>query len=347
VLPGWTFLAPLSVYQAAAAALLARAQTGDAAARSRFKWMHPRFAGLPLSAVEPGALSLDDARLVVARELACADWSGLAAHLAAAAAPGPVRAFEHAADAVVAGDLVSLQTLLAADPALVSARSSRLHRATLLHYLAANGAGSAPDALADAYGAPSTTLSLLVSSDHPRAAGLLVPLVEALLDHGADPDGGGAPAPAAQRPLLTALAFGALEAAEALARRGARVDTLAAAAGLGRLDAARALLAAASAAERHRALALAAQHGRAELVALFLDAGEDPSRYNPPGLHAHATPLHEAALGGHLATARLLVERGARLELEDLVYGATPLGWARHGGQAALAGYLEAAARGV
>ena len=63
---------------------------------------------------------------------------------------------------------------------------------------------------------------------------------------------------------------------------------------------------------RHRALALAAQLGHVEIVRLLLDAGEDPDRYNPADSHAHTTPLHQAALAGHDAVVRLLVERGAR-----------------------------------
>ena len=44
---------------------------------------------------------------------------------------------------------------------------------------------------------------------------------------------------------------------------------------------------------------------------MLLNAGEDPSRYNPVGCHAHSTPLHQAALAGHIGVVRLLVQRGA------------------------------------
>jgi ankyrin repeat protein len=283
-----------------------------------------------------------------------------------------VATFEAAVEAVIAGDVGSLRTLIERNPDLVRARSTRVtnldppvHRATLLHYIAANGvenyrqkspanavevaallldAGAEPDAFADMYGGKSTTMSMLVSSTPPAVAGVQVPLVETLVDHGASLEAlGKGPWTS---PLVTALAFGFRDAAEALVRRGARIDTVAAAAGLGRVDDVRALLPSSTADDRHRALAFAAQAGHADVVAVLLDAGEDPNRYNPPGAHAHGTPLHHAALGNHDAVVRLLVDRGARLDVKDTIYQATPLGWAMYGGHTAIADYLRAHAAG-
>jgi hypothetical protein len=163
--------------------------------------------------------------------------------------------FETAADAVVEGRLTELQALLRDQPRLVTACSQREHHATLLHYVAANGveqyrqksppnavaiattlldAGAEVDALANTYsgGTTETTMNLLVSSVHPREAGVQVPLVHALLDHGAAIDGIANDC----SPLVTALAFWYGSAATALVERGARVDTVATAAGMGRLD---------------------------------------------------------------------------------------------------------------
>ncbi len=241
-----------------------------------------------------------------------------------------------------------------------------VHRATLLHYVAANGveryrqktpknavevakvllqAGAEVDALAEMYGERCSTMSMLVSSSHPANAGLQVALVDSLLDFGASLEGQGSGKWAS--PLMTALAFGYLDAAEALVRRGARVDNLAAAAGLGKLDDIARLLPAATPEDRHRALALAAQHGQVEIVRLLLDAGEDPSRYNPQGNHPHSTPLHQAVAGGHEDVVRLLVERGARLDMQDTVHQGTPLGWAIHLRKSGIEQYLRADVRKI
>src|SRR5439155_17014148 len=118
-----------------------------------------------------------------------------------------------------------------------------------------------------------------------------------------------------------------------LVRRGARVNTVTAAAGLERLADAAQLLATAGSEDRHRALDVAAQHGHVEIVRLLLDAGEDPNRYNPKGNRGHSTPLHQAVWSGHDAVVRLLVERGARLDIRDTIYQSTPLGWAEYGGR--------------
>jgi hypothetical protein len=139
---------------------------------------------------------------------------------------------------------------------------------------------------------------------------------------------------------MTALVFGFLDAARALVRRGSRVDNIAMAAGLGLAGEVAQFLPTADAESRHRALALAAQLGQLEIVRMLLDAGEDPSRYNPAGLHGHATPLHHAVSNNHSDVVRLLVERGARLDIEDKIYKSTPLNWARHLGKTEIAAYL-------
>jgi hypothetical protein len=358
------FRSPLSTYEGQAESLLAAHRAADPAAIELFHRKHPDFLDeeikwrpkfIPDSEIRDAALSLDDARLTIARYYDFLDWPSLEAHVEAIRQEGPVFEFESAVEAVVDGELAALEDALRRDPALVRARSSRVccfdppvHRATLLHYVAANGveayrrktppnaveiarallkAGAEPDALADMYGAKCTTMSMLVSSSHPAEAGLQAQLVELLLDFGAAIEGGGTRKWGG--PPVLALVFGMSDAAKALARRGARID-LPAAAGLGLMDDAARLLPSADGEARHWALSLAAQHGHVEIVRLLLDVGEDPNRNSP--VHAHATPLHQAVLGGHEQVVRLLVERGARLDIRDTIWHSTPLGWALYGG---------------
>lgn len=363
-------LAPIERYEELARALIEAVAAGSAPVNELVRRLHPRFRRAdvpwlprPTTADEvPTDLSLDDARLVVARGHELRDWDAVVAYTASLSDPAVAR-FETAVDAVVAGDVDGVRAALSADPALVRARSARItcfdpavHRATLLHYLAANGterprqrtppnavdvaetllaAGADPDALADFYGAPTTTMPLLVSSSHPADAGVQVALVERLVAYGASMDGA----------VWTALLFGYPDTAAALERLGADVDSLPLAAGLGRRDAVVAALPTADPLDRHRALAIAAQLGHVEVVRVLLDAGEPVDRFNPPGQHAHGTALHHAAGGGHAAVVELLLERGASRAVVDRIWGATPAGWADHEGHAEVAQALRAPER--
>jgi ankyrin repeat protein len=286
-------------------------------------------------------------------------WDDLSAFARAVQADGEVTRFENAVEAVVSGDLETLRSMLAEHPDLVQSRSSRRHRATLLHYIAANGvegyrqrtpanavevakalldAGAEVDALADMYEEKCTTMSMLVSSTPPNDAGLQIPLAMTLLDYGAAIEGRGSKW---QSPVSTALVFGFVETARALAERGASIDDVIVAAGLGLSAETEALVARSSRDDLQKALALAAQHGHEDVVRVLLDAGADPDRYNPDEFHSHATPLHHAALGGHEGVVRLLIERGARLDPVDTIYDSTPAGWARHGGHEELGRLLD------
>jgi hypothetical protein len=353
------YRATLEEYQQQAEALFDALKSADEAAEWRFKWLHPRFRGQSVTDVRAATLDGTDAQLVVAHEYGFESWADLAEFTDAVSRDGPVERFEAAVEAVVAGDIATLRSMLRENPELVHACSTRRHHATLLHYVGANGveggrqktpenaievttilldAGAEVDALADMYDKKCTTMSMLVSSCHPAEAGLQARLAETLVDYGAALDGAGS---AWQSAIMTALAFGYLNTAEALARRGAPLNNLAAVAGLGRLEAAARMLPGADGESRHIALALAAQHGQVDVVQLLLDAGEDPNRFNPDGYHSHSTPLHQAALSNHEDVVRLLVERGARQDIQDTVYRGTPLDWAIHGGRTAIAEYLR------
>jgi ankyrin repeat protein len=175
------------------------------------------------------------------------------------------------------------------------------------------------------------TLCLVCSGRVTRECGVQIPLIDLLCDYRADPDGA----------VQSAVGHGEFAALNALIRRGAKLD-LTAAAATGRIEEVRKAFQSADEVRRHGALALAAQHGHAEVVRFLLDAGEDPSRYNPVGHHSHSTPLHQAALAGHADVVRLLVERGARVDIKDILHEGTPLEWAEYGGHTEVAKYLRA-----
>lgn len=204
-----------------------------------------------------------------------------------------------------------------------------------------------------------TTLGLVASSAEARRAGIQQSLMDELLAAGADPDarGGGC--------LMGALYYGETDAAEHLARRGARLDLIAAAAvedtaaltahlaggpeaiaGAPRLvhyarvawpehadatDATRDILG--------MALIYAALHGRVRAITMLADAGADP-RHVPPFEH-HATPLHWAAMGDRPEAVHALLAVGADPEARDGEFGSTPLGWAEHLGRPAAAAALR------
>jgi ankyrin repeat protein len=284
-----------------------------------------------------------DAQRLLARAHGFEDWAEFAEHVDGIAG----NTFEAAADAVVDGDEATLGALLRADPGLAGARSARRHHATLLHYVAANGvedfrqksppnavaiatllldAGAEVDALADTYGGGpvQTTLNLLVSSVHPANAGVQAALADLLADRGAAIDGVAGDG----SPLMTALAFGYPAAAAVLAARGARVDSVLVAAGLGRLDVVRAragegrVLADPWGGEitdpEGLALVWAARYGHLAVVELLLDRGV------PSTALGDMTPLHWAAAHGHMSVIELLLARGAPLEVRN-EYGGTVL----------------------
>lgn len=295
---------------------------------------------------------LSSAQFVIARAHGFEGWPRLVEHLEAlAASSSPVAAFEAAADAIVDGDTDTLAQLLRQEPGLIRTRSTREHRATLLHYVAANGvenyrqrtpanavdiatmlldAGAEVDAEADMYGGGATTLGLVATSLHPQRAGVQERLMEILLRRGARLDDG----------IVNAcLANGQLDAARYVADRGARLD-LAAAAGLGRLDVVNALVSGAAPSQMQSAFALACGYGHAAVVEVFLDAGVDPDA-RLQGFGRGHTGLHVAAYGAHVAVVRLLLRRGATVDVADETWGTPPLTWALHAWRADPSGQPE------
>ncbi|MBE9464224.1 ankyrin repeat domain-containing protein [Dyadobacter subterraneus] len=163
----------------------------------------------------------------------------------------------------------------------------------------------------------SYTLGLVSSGNVARECGVQVPLIDLLCEYGANPD----------QAMLSALAHAEFDAVEALLKNGAKVN-LAVAAATNKMGDFEKLLPESNPLERHQAVALAAQHGRFEILEILLEKGERPDRFNPAGVHSHSTPLHQAVLTGNLEIVKLLVGAGARLDLKDKIYQGTPLDWA-------------------
>jgi ankyrin repeat protein len=159
-------------------------------------------------------------------------------------------------------------------------------------------------------------------------------IVGLLLERGADPE---VPGLDGRTAYQQAVRTGQDRVADLLARHGAstalssadeflaacrRADRAAATAVL----AAHPDLAARLTAEDHRVLTDAADHGHTEAVRLMLDLGfpADARSEQDNG----ATALHLAAAAGSLGTVRLLLERGADIEVRDTAWNSTPLEWA-------------------
>ena len=308
----------------------------------RIKKDHPRFGSLAALDLPSTKLRLADAQLIIAREHGFESWPRFAKHIEALARKNsPVSKFESAVDAVVAGDAAILKRLLREDPELVRERSTRLHHATLLHYVGANGvenyrqktpknavriaeillhASADVNAMAEIYGG-SDTLGLAATSVHPFLAGMQNALIDILIEHGANLN--------EERLVRACLANGRGRAAEHLAERGAPLD-LEGAAGVGRLDVVKtffnedgSLKARASQKQLEFGFTWACEFGRTEVVEFLLKTGVKVDTM-PHG----ETGLHWAAYSAHVDLIKLLLGKKAPIHVKDQRHGGTPLEWA-------------------
>ena len=376
----------LEQYQKQAKDLLEAFNSGNPEAMRWVKRYHRRLPGRPDtndrnkvtdSEIRSAKLSLIDAQFVIAREHQFENWSKFKEHVEGLNRKNSrVAQFEAAVDAIIAGDITTLKRLLRENPELIRARSTREHRATLLHYVGANAvegyrqktpknavkiaevllkAGAEVDADLD-YGpmrkryperTGSTTLGMVATSCHPAVAGVQIPLLDILLKYGASVDG----IPGGWNPLIAALHNGRGEAAAHLAKRGARLD-LEGAAGVGRLEAVKSffnkdgnLKANATKTQMESGLMWACEYGRASVVDFLLEKGVNV------GAQPHGeTGLHWAAYAGHAHTVKALLKWKAPVDIEDKRFGGTPLGWALYGWcdhplEAHYGGYYEVVAR--
>lgn len=265
----------------------------------------------------------------------------------------------HAAQAILeAGDVEGLRDLLGQDPGLATERSECSHP-TILQCLvltvpAVDSLESLIDLLAD-HGADLTDPLIAASGMDNRRA------IVALLDRGARIEGNGR-----WSPLEEALYWGHEDAVALLLERGAPINNLRTAAGLGEreriapcFDASGALTPAAgevaspfeslSIAEVIRrdpqqvlgnALVYAAAWGRTDAATDLLDRGA-PVNLIPAGFDYAGTPLHYAAIRGRREMVDLLLGRGADPGVRDAKVGKWPEDWAAYDGHADLAEYLR------
>lgn len=163
-------------------------QAGNTASTFQIASWHPNLVGKSPAEILQGEFLERDARMTIAREYGYVDWNEVAA-LGKAMLD---LEFEDAVDAALEGDVSRLLGRVEARPGLAVARSGYGHRASLLHYLSANGveswrqvvpsnapetielvirAGGDVNAEAPIYGG-SRPLGLVATSAHPRDAGL-------------------------------------------------------------------------------------------------------------------------------------------------------------------------------
>jgi len=328
----------------------------DLSVAQRLREFHPRFFRFSDAEIFDAQLSLSDAQLAIAREYGFPSWARLKKHIEKPALSDQLNlphheriedaVFRRAVNLLDAGDVPGLRAHLKQHPTLARRHitfegGNYFRNPTLLEFIAENPVrrGTLPHNILDVaklildgveHSALNETLMLVATGSVPRECRMQLPLIDLLCDHGADPNSA----------IRSAAVHGEIESVNALMGCGARID-LPVAAALGRIEAARRLLPHASPEDRHLALSIASDRGHVDIVRLLLDAGEDPNRYNPVGGHSHTTPLHQAAGAGYDEVVRLLVERGARLDLKDILWHGTPADWARHGGHTAIEEYLR------
>jgi peptide-methionine (S)-S-oxide reductase len=164
------------------------------------------------------------------------------------------------------------------------------------------------------------TMGLVATGLIPRVSGVQIDLIDLLWKEGAN-----------LASPVSALAEHNVEAAKRLIELGAPAP-LAAVMQLRLRALKQNELKDATSDEKQIALMVAAFYGNVENVALLLEGYVNPNGYisRESEFHSHASPLHQAVSSGSLKTVRLLVEHDGDLAAKDLIYDGTPYGWAQH-----------------
>jgi len=255
--------------------------------------------------------------------------------------------FHPAIAAVKAGDIEQFKALIAKDPSLATARSSRSHP-TLLQCVTLDGKDQPHNVemaqiLIDAGAELDEPLVSAASMDNRAVA-------ELLLDHGAAIDGNGG-----WTPLEEALYWNNKNVLALLLERGAKVQNLRTAAGLGRTDLIEGYFNADGSLKPeagkvsspftnqnklwsqdqqsivNNAFVYACMHGHIDAAKLLLEKGAEINVI-PGGFDYSGTGLHYAGLNGHRAMVEFLLQHGADRNLKDTKVGSTAAGWAEYGG---------------
>ena len=267
----------------------------------------------------------------------------------------PVRdpLFAQAVAAIDKGDVAALDALITQNPSLVSARldngeTGYFANPYLLWFVAENPirnrrlppniveiaqtiAGHAKRLHVESLQSQlDYTLGLVSTGCVPRECGAQNPLMKALAELGARPEG-----------VAYSLAYREIEAAKYLLELGAPVS-LTAAACLGLWDEANRLAPTSDQQDKADALVTAAYLGDVDAISFLLSSGADPN-VKSQRIHRHSTPLHQAAQSGSLHSVMALVAAGASLTARDTAWDGTPLGWAKHANDGPIVEFLSSA----
>lgn len=166
-------------------------------------------------------------------------------------------------------------------------------------------------------------LELAMSSSAAREQGHQRALVRELI---------GAGARVTRSAICVAAAYAEYEILATLVADGCPIDATIAAA-LGDVDALASALPTANSEIVGIAFGLAVIGGHVAAARIALDAGASIDASLP--VHAHSTPLHQAAAANDVAMLEFLLARGADRDARDALWDATPLEWAVHAGNAA------------
>ncbi len=240
--------------------------------------------------------------------------------------------FEEAVDAVISGNIGSLKSLLEREPDLIRMRSSKGHRAMLIHYVAANGvederqrtpvnavdvanvlidAGAEIDATFLDGGSGTTPLVSLVTSFHPHKSGVAAELVRVFVNAGAKVEG----LKGDGEPLKLALGFEYPESVQALLECGAKIANVEIAAGLGEFELVERFVGEGGIVrkELEEAFWSACKYGHTEVVECLLKCGVDIDARGG----ANNTGLMLASQRGRRDTVEMLLDCGASVELKN------------------------------